>query len=75
MHQLGVAKRAIEAFAYLIMGKDDDESAPTFTHKKGSLAAIESIGNLGRLYGGYIIRLQFIRLTVKPLPANPGLSY
>ena len=56
MHQLGVAKRAIEAFTYLIMGKDKDESAPTSTRKTGSLAAIESIGNLGRLYGGYLSR-------------------
>ena len=49
-----IAKRAIEAFTYLIMGKDEDESAPTSTCKTGSLAAIESIGNLGRLYGGYL---------------------
>ena len=54
MHQLGVAKRAIKAFTHLISGKADDESAPTSTLKTGSLAAIESIGNLGRVYGGYL---------------------
>ena len=54
MHQLGVAKRAIEAFSHLIGGKVDDGLGPTSTSKKGSSAAIESIGNLGRLYGGYL---------------------
>ena len=57
-----VAKRAIEAFSHLIGGKFDDGLGPTSTSKKGSSAAIESIGNFGRLYGeGIYLRRQSSR--------------
>ena len=51
-----IAKQAVEAFPHLIKGKVDDGHGHTSTSKKGSSAAIESIGNLGRLYGGYLSR-------------------
>ena len=34
MHQLGIQKRQIEAFIYLIKGNVDDEHGPTSTKKR-----------------------------------------
>ena len=53
-----IAKQAVEAFPHLIKGKVDDGHGHTSTSKKGSSAAIESIGNLGRLYYGEYLSCQ-----------------
>ena len=56
MHQLGIEKRQIEAFIYLIKGNVDDEHGPTSKKKRGSKQALEDIGFLAQKYGGQLSR-------------------
>ena len=56
MYQLGIAKRQIEAFTFLIKGNVDDEHGPTSTKKRGSKAALDDIGFLAQKYGGQLSR-------------------
>ena len=52
MHQLGIAKRQIEAFRYLIKGNVQDDHGPTSSKKKGSKDALAGITMLAQKYGG-----------------------
>jgi len=57
MHQLGVAKRAIQAFNYLVQGNVDDVDGPVSEKKKkGSKDALEDISLLAKAYGGHLSR-------------------
>ena len=57
MHQLGCAKRAIEAFCYLLGGKVTDEYGPTSGNKiKRINDALEIIHSLCQNYGGMLSR-------------------
>ena len=56
MHQLGIEKRQIEVFIFLLKGNVDDEHGPTSNKKKGSKDALQDIGLLAQKYGGQISR-------------------
>ena len=56
MHQLGIAKRQIEAFRYLIKGNVQDDHGPTSSKKKGSKDALAGITMLAQKYGGQLSR-------------------
>ena len=53
MHQLGVAKRAVESFKSQISGSIDTPYAPNFS---GSGDKQHGIGTLGQMYGGLLSR-------------------
>ena len=54
MHQLGVAKRAIEAFSDFVMGRIDPE---TTRKQKGTCAkALQAISHLAQKYGAILTR-------------------
>ena len=57
MHQLGVAKRMIEAFRFLVRGNVEDDFGPTSKHKKKRVKdTLDFITMLAQKYGGQLSR-------------------